>query len=98
MKGYHQKVLIPHEMSTLWYYTIPNDHSIKSLSLDPHKVTLSHTPHSYYNKHGVRVNECPKKCLSSRNSFNGQDIYCPDFLSFGDGPITLETLNIYNRK
>ena len=27
------------------YY--PIDHSNKSLSLDPHKVTLSHTPHSY---------------------------------------------------
>ena len=60
------------------YY--PNDHSTKSLSLDPHKVTLSHTPHSYYNKDGVRINEYPNMCLSSRNSFNNQDIYCPDFL------------------
>ena len=72
------------------YY--PNDHSTKSLSLDLHKVTLSHTPHSYYNKDGVCVNECPNKSLSNRNSFNGQDIYCPHSLHFGDGLITLETL------
>ena len=95
------KGLPPEDITTTWnVYTLglyyPNDHSTKSLSLDLHKVTLSHTPHSYYNKDGVHVNECPKKSLSSRNSFNDQDIYCPNFLHFG--PIPLETSNIYNQK
>ena len=75
-----------HGMSTLWYYTTP---MIILLSLDSHKVTLSHTSHSYFNKDGVCGNKCPKICLSSRNSFKDQDIYYPD-LCFGDGPIPLE--------
>ena len=81
--------LPPEGINTTWDVYIlllyhPIDHYTKSLSLDPHKVTLSHTPHSYYNKDGVCVNDTHKKCLSSKQSFNDQDIYCPGFLYCGD--------------